>query len=79
MGFLSGVLGGSWAVTRGVISPLIWVISIVTLLITLLVTTHELPSRVGLIMVQACQQSWWYGRDVFEQHTPPKPKPNPGL
>ena len=28
----------------GVISPLIWVISIVTLLITLLITTHEPPS-----------------------------------
>ena len=27
-------------------SPLIWVISIVTLLITLLITTHEPPSRV---------------------------------
>ena len=32
----------------GVISPLIWVISIVTLLITLCITTHEPPSR-GLI------------------------------
>ena len=28
----------------GVISPLIWVLSIVTLLITLLITTHEPPS-----------------------------------
>ena len=28
------LLGGSWAVISGVISPLIWVISIVTLLIT---------------------------------------------
>ena len=27
-------------------SPLIWVISTVTLLITLLITTHEPPSRV---------------------------------
>ena len=35
------VLGGSWVVINGVISPLIWVISIVTLLIT----THEPPSR----------------------------------
>ena len=33
------VLGGSWAVISGAISPLIWVISRVTLLITLLITT----------------------------------------
>ena len=38
------VLGGSWVVTNGLISPLIWVISILTLLITLLITTHEPPS-----------------------------------
>ena len=37
-------LGGSWVVISGVRSPLIWVISIVTLLITLLVATHEPPS-----------------------------------
>ena len=30
----------------GVLSPVIWVISIVTLLITPLITTHEPPSRV---------------------------------
>ena len=39
------VLGGSWVVISGVISPLIWVITIVILLITLLITTHEPPSR----------------------------------
>ena len=33
-------------VTSGVISPLIWVIIVVTLLITPLITTHEAPSRV---------------------------------
>ena len=38
------LLGGSGVVTSGVISPLIWVISIVTLLITLLVSTPEPPS-----------------------------------
>ena len=38
------LLGGSWVVISRVISPLIWVISIVTLLITLLITTHEPPS-----------------------------------
>ena len=38
------VLGGSWAVISGVVSPLIWVITIVTLLITPLITTHEPPS-----------------------------------
>ena len=34
------ILGGSWVVICGVISPLIWVITIVTLLMT----THEPPS-----------------------------------
>ena len=38
------LLGGSWVVISGVISPLVWVVSIVTLLITLLITTHEPPS-----------------------------------
>ena len=38
------LLGGSWVVISGVISPLIWVITIVTLLITPLKTTHEPPS-----------------------------------
>ena len=42
----SSVLGGSAVVIHGVISPLIRVISIVTLVITLLITTHEPPSRV---------------------------------
>ena len=40
------ILAGSGVVMSRVISPLIWVISIVTLLITLLITTHEPPSRV---------------------------------
>ena len=39
------VLGGSGVVISRVISPLVWVISIVTLLITLLITTHEPPSK----------------------------------
>ena len=39
------LLGGSWAVISGVVSPLIWVIIIVTLLRALLVTTHEPPCR----------------------------------
>ena len=38
------LLGGSWVVISWVISPLIWVISIVTLLIALLITTLEPPS-----------------------------------
>ena len=38
------ILGGSWVGISGVISPLIWVMSIVTLLISLLITTHEPPS-----------------------------------
>ena len=39
-----GVLGGSWVVRSGVISPSIWAIRIVILLITRLITTHEPPS-----------------------------------
>ena len=38
------LLGGSWVVISGVISPLIWVMLtmiIVTLLVTPLITTHE--------------------------------------
>ena len=42
--FRSLVLGGSGVVISRVISPLIWVISIVTLLKTPLITTHEPPS-----------------------------------
>ena len=44
---MAGLLGGSWAVISMVISPLIWVITIVTLLITPLITTHEPPSGRG--------------------------------
>ena len=39
------LLGGSWVVISRVISHLIWVISIVTLLITLLITTPEPPRK----------------------------------
>ena len=39
------LLGGSWVVISGVISPRIWVISVVTPLIAPLATTHEPPSR----------------------------------
>ena len=42
-GLRQGLLGGSWVVIGGVISPLIWVITIVTLLITPLIA-HEPPS-----------------------------------
>ena len=38
------LLGRSCVVTSGVTRPLIWLISIVALLITLLITTHEPPS-----------------------------------
>ena len=41
----ASVLGGSWVVISGAISPRIWVISIVTLLIALLIAAHEPPSR----------------------------------
>ena len=36
---------GLLVVISGVLSPLIWVITIVTLLITPLITTHDPPSR----------------------------------
>ena len=36
---------GPWVAKSWVISPLIWVIIMVTLLITPLITTHEPPSR----------------------------------
>ena len=38
------MLEGSGVVISGVISPLIWDIRIFTLLVTLLITTHEPPS-----------------------------------
>ena len=38
------ILRSSWAVISEVRSPLIWVITTVTLLMTLLITTHEPPS-----------------------------------
>ena len=40
------LLGGSWVAISGVIRLLIWVISIVTLRITRLISTHEPPGRV---------------------------------
>ena len=46
---LNVLLGGSWVVISGVIGPLIRIISINTLLITLLITTHEPPSKRGLV------------------------------
>ena len=44
---LYGILGGSWVIFSGGISSLIWVISIMTLLIIPVLTTHE-PLQVGL-------------------------------
>ena len=40
----AGLLGGSSVVINGVISILIWALTIVTLLITPLLTTHEPPN-----------------------------------
>ena len=48
--FLS-VLGGSWVVISIAISPLMWVITIVILLITPLITTHEPPSSMAQQLV----------------------------
>ena len=50
---LGNLLGGSWAVISRVISPRIWVISMVTLLITLLITTHEPPSSLLAVRAKA--------------------------
>ena len=49
---LSPLLGGSWVVISGVISPLIWVIMRVTLLITPFIATHEPPSSRALLTLQ---------------------------
>ena len=38
------ILGGPWVVIIWALSPRVWVITTVTLLITLLTTTHERPS-----------------------------------
>ena len=43
-----GLLGGSWVVINGVISLLIWVLTMVTLHITPLISTHEPSSTSGL-------------------------------
>ena len=48
------LLGGSWVVTAGVISPL-WIIAIVTLLISPPMTTHELPSTSIYALKIDCQ------------------------
>ena len=42
--WIAFLLGGSWVVIHGVISPLIWAVTLVTWLITPLITTHEPPS-----------------------------------
>ena len=59
------VLGCSWAVINRVISPLIRVITIVILLITPLITTHEPPSSTGREgMVSACTEACWPLDDI---------------
>ena len=40
------LLGGSGVVISGVISPPIWAISILTVLMTLLISSHEPPSKI---------------------------------
>ena len=51
------VLGGSWVVISGVISPLIGVITIVTLIITPLITSHEPPSSVSRLRNQVMKHT----------------------
>ena len=46
--FVSNILEGSWVVISGVVSSLIWVRTVVALLTTPLITTHEPPSRLCL-------------------------------
>ena len=48
---------GSRVDISGVISPVIWVIAIVILLITLLITTHEPPSRGGSIFLDQSRRT----------------------
>ena len=56
------LLGGSWVGISGVISPLIWVITIVILLITLLITTHEPPSKSPTLQgILGQWESWFDG------------------
>ena len=72
-----GLLGGSWLVIGGVISPLMWLISIVTLLITLLITAHEPPSMKPPSTVIRLPET----TTVNKPHAPLNPKainPNPG-
>ena len=45
-GLEDSLLGGSWVVIHGLVSPQIRVIRKITLLITPLITTHEPPSTV---------------------------------
>ena len=44
-----GLLGGSWVVISGVISRVTIIITPIRGLITLLITTHEPPSRVAAL------------------------------
>ena len=75
---ISGVtLGGSWVVISGVISPLRWVISRVTLLITLLIATHEPPgsSRIPAATSEASSQVHGEAEQLgmHEEISPPAP------
>ena len=72
---LKGLLGGSGVVTSGVVSPLIWVISIVTLLISLLIITHEPPSRGLGLKALGCEAQAKH--QALEQHDPNPKLRNP--
>ena len=62
---VKGLLGGSWVVISGVISPLIWVITIVTLLLSPLTTTHEPPS-----ILRSLHWILYWGLGVSESEEP---------
>ena len=67
----SFILGGSWVVISRLTSPLIWVITIVTLIITPLITTHEPPSMfsgVTLDLLCAASQTELRNQRRGKQH-----------
>ena len=63
------MLGGSWVVISGVISPLIRVLSIVTLLITPLITTHEPPSGAVFDTVPPGRHAQTFQNPLIKEYT----------
>ena len=63
------LLGGSGVVVSGVIGPVLWVVSIVIRLKTLLIATHEPPSRLTQTRLRqdkvGGQKNWTRVRDIL--------------